>query len=82
MYPHPLWAYLNRALHAPTREKVWDSPIRKSCVKVKSVVFFGSIILCKCSSYMGTVIYSSILIIELILCHFQAQSLKCEDLCF
>lgn len=23
MYPHPLWAYLNSALHAPTWEKVW-----------------------------------------------------------
>lgn len=27
MYPHPLWAYLNSALHAPTWEKVWSNLI-------------------------------------------------------
>lgn len=27
MYPHPLWAYLNSALHAPTWEKVWGNLI-------------------------------------------------------
>lgn len=29
MYPHPLWAYLNSALHAPTREKVWERLCRE-----------------------------------------------------
>lgn len=31
MYPHPLWAYLNRALHAPTREKVWANHVCLLC---------------------------------------------------
>lgn len=29
MYPHPLWAYLNSALHAPTWEKVWERLCRE-----------------------------------------------------
>lgn len=31
MYPHPLWAYLNSALHAPTWEKVWADPVVYFC---------------------------------------------------